>query len=293
MGIKGINKDGKVVEINGDEWEKAQEAKNTEQVNRRSPQFKDKRSRKFCLSSYIDVRALEPYISTQSWVQHWAMCTHDRDLKEDGSIKETHTHILLYTYEAKTASAIKKIFDRLSNQVYLGTDTPPQNTNVQVMYDSASQWRYLIHKDDNEKVQYDEKERICDNFAYWHNLEKKQGLTDSTENSGLQVVTDILEGATTMELIERYGKDYIYHAKAYKECIRDINYEEHIKTHQGIDFVEFFPFLINESPFTIEEKRSFERMLRWIQSECYFTYNSVIDVYLNNDTKRLKQKGEI
>ena len=92
MGIKGINKDGKVVEINGDEWEKAQEAKNTEQVNRRKPQIKEKRSRKFCLSSYIDVRALEPYISTQPWVQHWAMCTHDRDLKEDGSTKETHTH---------------------------------------------------------------------------------------------------------------------------------------------------------------------------------------------------------
>lgn len=287
--IKGINKDGKVVEINGDEWEKFVEALQASTEKKKAPKIQEKRSRRFSLTTYIDREAVESFVSSQSWVQHWAMCTHDRDIKEDGTPKEVHTHILLYTYDAKTSSALRKIFDRFSAELYEGTDKEVQNTMCQVLYDTVYMWRYLVHKDDKDKAQYDDLERICDDFAYWTKLEKSQGMTDSKENMGLQVFNDILDGVTTRELIERYGKDYIYHAHMYKQVVCDYNREESVKAWRSeldkkamFDITDLFPLLLEGSPFTKATLNAFNLVLDYIKRECLFTYNSKINLYLED-----------
>ena len=109
------------------------------------------RDRKFCLTSYIDYNSITHFLKRCEWVQHWAVCYHDSDLNDDGTPKRPHTHILLYTYNAKTASAIKKNFDRYSAEIYRGTDIEPQNTLTQICFDMPTQWRYLIHADDRDK----------------------------------------------------------------------------------------------------------------------------------------------
>lgn len=217
------------------------------------------------------------------------MCTHDRDIKEDGTPKEVHTHILLYTYDAKTSSALRKIFDRFSAELYEGTDKEVQNTMCQVLYDTVYMWRYLVHKDDKDKAQYDDLERICDDFAYWTKLEKSQGMTDSKENMGLQVFNDILDGVTTRELIERYGKDYIYHAHMYKQVVCDYNREESVKAWRSeldkkamFDITDLFPLLLEGSPFTKATLNAFNLVLDYIKRECLFTYNSKINLYLED-----------
>ena len=124
------------------------------------------RTRKFCLTSYIDRSLLEKFVKQSPFIQHWALCSHDRDIEWDivadkpiilnpdtgePKIKEFHTHLLLYTYDAKTSSAVRKIFNRLSAEHYTPLGLPLQNTLCQPCTDMVSQWRYLIHQDEFEK----------------------------------------------------------------------------------------------------------------------------------------------
>ena len=70
-------------------------------------------SRKFCLRTYISPDKIEIFLRTSPWISHWCYTTHDKDVDDDGNTKISHTHILLYTYSQKTASAIKKNFPLL------------------------------------------------------------------------------------------------------------------------------------------------------------------------------------
>ncbi len=250
------------------------------------------RSRKFCLISYIDRTALEKFLTSAVWVQHWALCSHDRDVKEDGTPKEFHTHILLYTYDAKTASSVKKIFDRYSAEIYQNEDMEAQNTLCQVMNDVAYQWRYLVHKDNPDKAQYEEVERICDNYAYWLNACQSQGMTASDSNSGLSMVEDMLAGTKTIEMVRRYGREYIYHSHMLeKTCHNIIRDELRADVDNGnMNMLDFFPLLLENAPLKKEDIQIFFNVLDYIRSECIITYNSKINIYL--DELEAPKKGK-
>lgn len=192
---------------------------------------KEKRVRRFCLVTYIDKEPLERFLRRSAWIQHFAFITHDRDLLDDGTPKEKHTHVILYTYEAKTSTAIKKNFDRYSQELVLGTTKEAQNTLVQKCNDIISQFRYLRHLDDTEKVQYEHCEVVTDNDIYWNDLCRTNGMNDSSVNTGLQMFDDMLDGVSTREMIMRYGKEYIYHARSFKEVVTD-HYSE---SPRGVD----------------------------------------------------------
>ena len=63
-------------------------------------------TRRFNIRTYIKPDIVDRFLKTAPWVQYWAYCYHDKDVYEDGSSKEPHTHILLYTYHQKTSSAM-------------------------------------------------------------------------------------------------------------------------------------------------------------------------------------------
>lgn len=92
--------------------------------------FQEKRSRSFCITTYIERNALERFLKSSQWLRHWAYCEHDKDTDEKGNPKTSHIHVILYTYNSKTSSAVKKLFDRYSAQIYYGTGIEPQNTLV-------------------------------------------------------------------------------------------------------------------------------------------------------------------
>lgn len=244
---------------------------------------KAERTRKFCLITYIDRSAVECFCKSAEWVQHWAMCTHDRDTLEDGTPKERHTHILLYTYDGKTSSAVKKIFDNFSQEVYRTLEQEPQNTLVQACHDMAYQWRYLIHADDTDKAQYEQIERICDDTYYWTRMARTQGLTASDSNSGLSIVRDMLGGASTISLVERYGKDFIYHMEHYRKvCSSIVNEEFRSKKVLSEDFsiTKLFALMLENSTFSEKDIQHFFVMLDFIKAECGLAYDSNINFYL-------------
>ena len=244
----------------------------------------EKRDRKFCLSSYIDRNSLLYFLKRSEWIQHWAICTHDRDIKEDGTPKDEHTHILIYTYNAKTASAIKKAFDRYSNEIYRDTETEPQNTLAQICFDMPSQWRYLIHADDCEKAQYDANERFCDDFAYWNKLDISSGMNDSSDNLGLAMLKDYMDGVHPLEMAHRYGKEYIYHLSHFQKFAFEVFKADARNKVNTLNLRDMMSLCLESSPLSAENINTFWVVYDYIISQINTNYNSQIEFYLTENT---------
>lgn len=67
---------------------------------------------------------------------------HDRDLKEDGTFKKPHRHVLFSFEGVKSEKQVRELFQRIG-----GVGCEPINS----MY---AQVRYLTHKDNKDKAQY-------------------------------------------------------------------------------------------------------------------------------------------
>lgn len=291
--IQALTADGKLGVLVDGEWkvDGASEAPENDADINTPKAFKSKpqRTRKFCITSYIDPTSLEAFVTSSPWIQHWAMATHDKDLEESGEVKKTHTHLLLYTYDAKTSTAVKKIFDRFSNLIYSGTDTPPQNTRVQNLHDVVHQWRYLIHLDETDPNQYhyDPQDRICDNFSYWHNLELSQTMTASDNNKALAMFDDFLAKTPTRVMLERYGNAYLYHIQHLekaKQCYyRDIGVIA--KDKPG----DLLRIAIEGSSYSEQYKQIFFTMLNYVEEQSLILYGDALRLGLVEDTKKGKR----
>lgn len=238
---------------------------------------KQKRVRAFCLTTYIEPSALDTFLRSAKWIQHFAYTTHDKDVNEDGTIKEAHTHVLLYTFDGKTSSAVKKLFDRYSAEYYGNLEEEPQNTLCQVCNDMCSQYRYQLHLDDSNKYQYRPEDRIVDDMSYWNNLEMTDGMT-GVSNVGLTILNDMMRGVPTHELCQKYGKEFIYHMGHYLKVISRINYENHRSTM--CDPLDLYKLLLETSPFTEEQKATFYVMFAYIQKEAVSCYANPIQYYI-------------
>ena len=224
------------------------------------------RDRKFSLVSYIPPERIKSFLERSEWVQHWAMCTHNRDVLVDGSMKETHTHIVLYTYNAHTSSAIRKIFNRYAASL-VQNDEEPQNTLAQVASDMVSSYRYLVHSDDPKKVQYEAHERIVDLQSYWSALEQSSGYNDVLANSGKKMLDDLLSGTSSYEMVRRYGKEYIYHAKQYREMVETV-FTEQLRSDITTDrFKDFCAFILDASAIKDKEIATFFKVLEYVQDK--------------------------
>lgn len=293
---KAINKDGKVVDLNGDEWERLQTVKEPETEQSKTDEIKAKsngkpkplRSRKFCCISYIETNVLEAFLSSAEWVQHFAIAYHDKDLKADGTLKPPHTHVVLILYDAKTTSSIRNHFDRLAMEIVKDTDNKPQNTTAQIMSETSAQWRYLIHADDPDKYQYDESVRICDEYHWWRRVESSYDMTCGVQNVGYQMYLDVLNGTPTRKMIERYGKEYIYHATHFKSVCADTFREESgaltncdlLSKDLGHDVLNL---LLYGSRFDDVTITAFWKVLEYLRDECTINRKSKLHIYLSDD----------
>lgn len=74
---------------------------------------------------------------------------HDRDIEDDGSLKKAHYHLLLAYSSATTLNNIRGWFNAC------GLPDSELHT-VRVCASGVGYYRYLTHKDNPEKVQYDD-----------------------------------------------------------------------------------------------------------------------------------------
>lgn len=73
---------------------------------------------------------------------------HDKDLEDDGSLKKAHYHLLLAYSSATTLNNIRRWFNACGM---------PESElhSVRVCASGVGYFRYLTHKDNPEKIQYD------------------------------------------------------------------------------------------------------------------------------------------
>ena len=246
------------------------------------------RVRSFECVSYIDAESLGRFLKQSAWVSHYAYCFHDKDLWTDadqeanaqhvsGTLKTPHTHVLIYTYDAKTCSAVKKLFDRFALSVC--GDSKPQNTRVNVCNSMPSMWRYLVHADDPEKIQYSLDSRHCDDKRYWSRLDATDGLSACCSNTGLAMVQDLIDGVSYRTMCERYGKEYIYHAKYLEDVVAKISWQETSQSHL---FDENMFKLVLSAEYAEYDIKKFMSMLAYVKN-CFsvdFNNGKAVDIYL-------------
>lgn len=243
-------------------------------------------SRAFTLVTYIALAEILTFLKMSTWVHHWALCVHDMDLNTDGTPKTEHIHIVLYTFSHKTSSAVQKNFDRYSNEIYRYCEQDPQNTRCEICYDMLTQYRYLIHKDDPDKYQYSPCRRITDNDIYWNELEYSSGQTDAVKNKALAIIEDMRAGMKEIDLVKRYGTDYVYHRPQYLVTLHSILCEEHKPNTDIMEIVQIC--LSSPSVFSQDQINTFYNVLTHLKAECLREFKKPIDFYLIEGEKKEK-----
>ena len=248
------------------------------------------RFRKFSMSSYIPPGDIERFLESQKFIQHWAYAYHDKDLKSDGTPKEPHTHILLYTYDGKSSSAVCKIFNRYAKSICT-PDGTPQQTLVEFMGDPVHMWRYLLHLDDPDKYQYDESVRICDDVGYWKSMERTECLTESTSNKALQIIQDLEDGVPTIEMVRRYGREWVINRSKYLSCHAAIHTETYGTIKSPVAFVDEYLMMRILQGINVKEKdkQVFLSILTMIQNYTYREYGFDCDLRLTTENERIQQ----
>lgn len=176
--------------------------------------------RKFGLVSYLSVVEVEQALHHNiEKVVRYAYAVHDNEAEES----DNHIHILLYTYHPNTYNAIRNWFPKR------------QNTFAKPILDDVSAYDYLTHSNEPDKVQY------SDSIIVKYNFDIEEICYDDNGYAPLQALLDKVPLKT---IAKRFGKDFIYHYRAYKDLAEDIEYEECCKSLE-VDFVpiqEKLPF---------------------------------------------------
>ena len=114
---------------------------------------------------------------------------HDKDIDDDGSLKKAHYHLLLAYSSATTLNNIR---------CWLNACGMPESElhSVRVCASGVGYFRYLTHKDNPEKVQYDDKDiRI---FNDCDEIFKKFANTESEKLDKLVRIFQIVDEINTI-----------------------------------------------------------------------------------------------
>ena len=114
---------------------------------------------------------------------------HDRDVEDDGSFKKCHYHLLLAYSSATTLNNIRSWFNAC------GMPVSDLHT-VRVCASGVGYYRYLTHKDNPEKVQYNDKDIRVFNDA--DDLFKKFSKTASDKIDDLARIFQIVDELNTI-----------------------------------------------------------------------------------------------
>ena len=114
---------------------------------------------------------------------------HDRDIKEDGSPKKPHYHLLVAYPNATTLNNFCNLF-------YVCGLQKSDLHIVQLCYSGLGYFRYLTHKDNPEKAQYDDNEiRI---FNDYNGIFEKFKKTEKDKTNNLVRIFQLVDELDTI-----------------------------------------------------------------------------------------------
>lgn len=204
---------------------------NEGQPKARQPPKKEKqrsrRGRFFSLVTYATTSDIEKVFSIhEEQVRYWTYIVHDKDVNDDGTLKELHTHILADLYNANTDTAIKKWFAWCKD-----SKGEKCNTLVEIGEDRQYLCDYLTHANDKEKYQYQE----TDIQRYGDMLLIAGVKPRNDEEKALNIIDDMLQGSTYYELTRHYGREFIINCSRYEDMISRMIYEGSLPNYLTIE----------------------------------------------------------
>lgn len=157
------------------------------------PREPPKKSKYFCCILYPDSRTydVDKFIKNLA-EEHLTFAVspiHDKDVEEDGSPKKSHYHLLLSYSSATTLNNISGWF-KACGMIESDLHT------VRVCASGVGYYRYLTHKDNPEKAQYNDKDiRI---FNDYDEIFKKFANTESDKIDKLSHIFQIVDELNTI-----------------------------------------------------------------------------------------------
>lgn len=224
------------------------------------------RERQFWIRTYIEPIHVEKFLKTEPWIHHWATCYHDKDFNEQHLPVTPHSHILLYTYDGKTASAVLKRFDGLSREIYKDN---PQQTRCEICFAPVRCYRYLLHLDDIDKHLYSPDELHSDNPLYWKKFEQTDGM-NGAHNVALSMFQDMKKGVKTVTMLERYGMNFARMRGNIQNLVEQDYYENRQPNYYNrYDYKNEYVSILKcdtNCPYTNEQIELFRRMFEYAES---------------------------
>lgn len=177
---------------------------------------KGKRYRSFSLSSYLTPEQIGFILSNKSeQCRAYAYILHDKDVKDDGTLKEPHCHILVSTINAKTVEQVRGWFKGYTDDKGL-----PITTLGQPMHDVGSSFDYLTH--DTEGALLENKYVYSSECIQGYNLSFFKDDTAQDEDNITLALSDMVDGIPLFEVAKKYGRDFIIHYQSIKLLFNDI-----------------------------------------------------------------------
>lgn len=151
---------------------------------------------------------------------------HDRDIKEDNTLKKAHYHVLLYFPNQKSLSALK-------NQLKLN------DSDFYEIKSMSGQLRYLIHFDDDDKYQYSKDDVFGTRFMLEKfNLSIKNLRSETEESSaivefifddGVFTLYQVFQFVIDNDIYATYRRNYSMYKDLLKEKLLSNGYKERSK----------------------------------------------------------------
>lgn len=189
------------------------------------------RSRKFSCITYLSEMQLKVCLMRHiNQIRVYAYAFHDKDTKEDGTLKEPHIHLIIVTHNTCSISSIRRWFGG-----YVDEKGMEITTTAQACSDVFSMYDYLTHNTrearEAGKYQYD-KSIIKTNDRDGYFLASEESEYDS-----ITLATEaLLNGANIRDLGKRYGRDFILHYGQIIQYVSDIcEWERHKREYNDIE----------------------------------------------------------
>lgn len=174
----------------------------------------NKRSRNWGIITYdILEYHLFDFLDNDEHINHYAFIKHCCDKNEDGTFKEPHYHILINYSTSISGTALI---------TYIKSKIPYFQSNIMLepITDKYAMYRYLSHKDDLDKYQYDDSDIISDDSSFW------TAIRSDSQDDINQLIDDLINRKSYREMAIKYGRDFIKNYQNYFHYARMVEAQE-------------------------------------------------------------------
>lgn len=170
-----------------------------------------------CSAKYIsgicyDEEGLVNFVKdNNSVVDEYAYILHDRDVKEDGSPKESHYHFLFVLRRSRRLSDIQSCMKKVLQG----------NVLLQSCHSVPDAYDYLTHEDEDNKASYNESDIVSSSDKSYWKPDPSVNYGDKSCDSIMSAYLDLLNSMPLTECAKKYGRDFIIHYNHIKSLLLD------------------------------------------------------------------------